>query len=94
MNNVLTPLELIITAAAAWLNRQQGDVISFLVEQNRVLMELLDGDRPRLTNQQRGRLVVKLKAVGRCFLFNTPTYAHEKLHRPLRIHRTNHCAPM
>ena len=73
MNEILTPLQLIIVATSAWLNRQQDDVIDFLIEQNRVLLELHDGKCPRLSDDQRRRLAVKGKAVGRKGLFEIPT---------------------
>ena len=73
MNNIITPLQLIITAAAGWLNRQQAEVISYLIEQNKVLLERV-GDVPqKLTNNQRRRLAIKAKAIGRKGLFELPT---------------------
>ena len=36
MNEILTPLQVIITATAGWLNRYQANVIDYLIEQNRV----------------------------------------------------------
>ena len=73
MNRILTPLHLLIAATAGWLNRQQTDVIDFLIEQNRVLLELHDGKCPRLSDDQRRRLAIKGKAVGRKGLFEIPT---------------------
>ena len=73
MNEILTPLQLIITATAGWLNRQQAEVIEYLIEQVRVLLELQGGKCPRLTDDQRRRLAVKAKAVGRRRLFEIPT---------------------
>ncbi len=73
MNGILTPLQVIIAASAGWLNRQQADVIEFLIEQNRILLELHDGKRPRLSDDQRRRLAVRGKAVGRKGLFEIPT---------------------
>ena len=73
MNRILTPLHLLIAATAGWLNRQQDDVIDFLIEQNRVLIEVLDGKCPRLSDNQRRRLAVRRKAVGRKGLLEIPT---------------------
>ncbi len=73
MNEILTPLQVIITATAGWLNQRQADVIDYLIEQNRVLLELHGGKCPRLTDGQRRRLAVKAKAVGRKGLFGIPT---------------------
>ena len=73
MNEIITPLQFFITLASAWLNRQQVDLIDYLIEQNRVLLELLGDKKPRLTNEMRRRLAVKAKAVGRKGLFEIPT---------------------
>ncbi len=72
MNTIITPLQLLITAAG-WLNRQQAEVISYLIEQNKVLLELAGDKQPKLTNDQRRRLAVKAKAIGRKGLFELPT---------------------
>ena len=57
LTNVITPLQLLIIALAGWLNRQQEVVIDYLIEENRVLKDQLDG--------QRVRLAVKDKVLGR-----------------------------
>ena len=53
MNEIMTPLYLIIAATAGWLNRRQADIIYYLIEQNRVLLELHGGRCPRLNDDQR-----------------------------------------
>ncbi len=73
MNGILTPLQVFITATAGWLNRYQANVIDYLIEQNRVLLELHGSKCPRLNDDQRRRLAVKAKAVGRKGLFEIPT---------------------
>lgn len=73
MNGVLTPLHILITATAGWLNRYQARTIEYLIEQNRVLLELHGSKAPRLSDDQRRRLAVKAKAVGRKGLFEIPT---------------------
>jgi len=50
---------------AGWINRHQQQVIDYLLEENRVLREQLGGRRLRLTDEQRRRLAVKGKALGR-----------------------------
>lgn len=50
---------------AGWLNRHQQVVINYLIEENRVLKEQLEGHRLRFTNEQRIRLAVKAKVLGR-----------------------------
>ncbi len=47
------PLQLLLATFAGWVNRNQAQVIAYLVEENRVLKEQLGGRRPRLTNDQR-----------------------------------------
>ncbi len=80
MNGILTPLQLIITATAGWLNRYQTNVIDFLIEQNRVLLELNGSKCPRLNDDQRRRLAVKARALGRKGLFEIPTlFLHDTI---------------
>jgi hypothetical protein len=50
---------------AGWLNRRQVAVVEYLVTENRVLREHLEGKRLRLTDAQRRRLAVKGRAIGR-----------------------------
>jgi len=50
---------------AGWVNARQLEVIEFLREENRVLREQLGGRRLRFTDDQRRRLVVKGRIVGR-----------------------------
>jgi hypothetical protein len=38
---------------AGWLNRQQQVVIDYLIEENRVLKEQVEGQRLRFTDEQR-----------------------------------------
>jgi hypothetical protein len=56
---------LLVIALAGWLNRQQQVVINYLIEENRVLKERLGGQRLQFTNEQRMRLAVKAKLLGR-----------------------------
>ncbi len=51
-----------------WMNRQQQDVIAYLVEENRVLTEKLEGKQLRLNDDQRRRLAAKAKKLGRRIL--------------------------
>jgi hypothetical protein len=59
------PFRLLIIAVAGWINQQQGDVIKYLKEENRVLREQLGGKRLRLSDDQRRRLAARAKTVGR-----------------------------
>jgi hypothetical protein len=65
MTNALHPFHLLVIAIAGWLNRQQQMVIDYLIEENHVLKEQLEGHRLWLNDEQRTRLVVKTKALGR-----------------------------
>ena len=68
MSNVIQPFHLLVIALAGWLNRHQQDVIVYLIEENRVLKEQLEGQRLRFTDEQRIRLAVKAKVLGRQLL--------------------------
>jgi hypothetical protein len=57
--------QLLILVVAGWMNRQQQDVIDYLQEENRVLRQQLKGKRLRLSDDDRRRLAVKAKALGR-----------------------------
>ena len=68
MTNVIQPFHLLVIALAGWLNRHQQAVIDYLIEENRVLKEQLEGKRLRFTDEQRIRLAVKAKVLGRRLL--------------------------
>ena len=50
---------------ATWIHREQAAAIEYLREENRILREQLGGKRVRFTNDQRRRLAVKAKRLGR-----------------------------
>ena len=58
------PLQLLLATFAGWVNREQAQIVAYLVEENRVLREQLDGRRLRLTDDQRRRLAAKGKVLG------------------------------
>ena len=60
----MNPLALVVTCVAGWMNRHQQVVIEYLQEEVRVLQEQL-GRRPRFNDDQRRRLALKAKTVGR-----------------------------
>ena len=62
------PLQFLIPTLAGWLNRRQHLAIDYLLEENRVLRQQLGGRRLRLTDDQRRRLAVNGKALGRKIL--------------------------
>ena len=63
-----TPLHFLLLLFSGWVNRRQHQVIDYLIEENRVLREQLGGRRLRLTDDQRRRLAVKGKLLGRKLL--------------------------
>ena len=38
------PLHILIASLAGWINRRQGEVLEYLIEENRVPKERLKGD--------------------------------------------------
>ncbi len=60
----LDPLRFMLIGLVGWINEQQRDVID-LQEENRVLRDQLGNKRLRLSNEQRRRLAVKAKKLGR-----------------------------
>ncbi len=63
--NVFQPWQLLLVTLAGWINRQQQDVIAYIQEENRILKNKLKGKRIRFTNDERRRLAVKGKILGR-----------------------------
>lgn len=65
-------LHFLLLTFAGWVNRRQECVITYLLEENRVLREQLDkqlsGRRVRFTDDQRRRLAAKGKLLGRKLL--------------------------
>lgn len=61
----LQPWQLILAWAVAWANRQQQLAIDYLQTENRVLREQVGKKRILLTDDQRRRLAVKGKELGR-----------------------------
>ena len=68
MSSAIQSFHLLVIAVAGWLNRQQQVVIDYLIEENRVLKEQVEGQRLRFTDEQRMRLAVKAKGLGRRLL--------------------------
>jgi putative transposase len=61
-------LHFLVYALAGWIRRSQQCVIDYLVEENRILREQLGERRVRLNDEQRRRLAVRAKALGRAAL--------------------------
>src|SRR5215470_7032448 len=73
MRLAMDPFRLLLISLAGWLNQQQQDVIDYLQEENRVLPEQLGGQRLRFNDDQRRRLAVRAKKLGRRMLHELTT---------------------
>src|SRR5262245_37314261 len=65
MDALPPPLTFFLLLFSGWVNRQQQAIIDYLLEENRVLRAQRGSRRLRLTDDQRRRLAVKGKALGR-----------------------------
>ena len=68
MSTPIQPLTLLVVAVAGWIQRDQQAAIVYLLEENRVLKARLRGRKLRFTDDERRRLAVKGKALGRKLL--------------------------
>jgi hypothetical protein len=62
------PISFIVISIAGWMNQHQQHVIDYLIEENRVLREQIDDRRMRFNDDQRRRLAVRAKKLGRKLL--------------------------
>jgi len=67
------PLQVLLATVSGWMNRRQGEILEYLIEENRILKEQLKGKRLRLTDDQRRRLAAKGKRLGRRLLMQVAT---------------------
>ncbi len=65
MNFVLQPWQLLLFILAGWVNRQQQEVVEYLRTENQVLKETIGTRRILLNDDQRRRLAVQGKVLGR-----------------------------
>lgn len=65
MRRALDPFRLLLISLAGHLNQQQHAIIDYLQEENRVLRQQLGSKRLRLNDEQRRRLAVRAKKLGR-----------------------------
>jgi putative transposase len=65
MSFVLEPLHLMVAIVAGWVNQQLQELVDYLLTENRVLKETHGSKRIVLTDDQRRRLAVKGKILGR-----------------------------
>ena len=67
------PLRVLLLTVSGFVNRDQADVIAYLVEENRILKEQITGKRLRLTDDQRRRVAARAKLLGRRVLNQVAT---------------------
>jgi putative transposase len=65
MDSLPAPFVFVVFLVAGWVNRQQQAVIDYLLEENRVLRAAHGPRRLHVTDDQRRRLAVKGKVLGR-----------------------------
>ena len=73
MNFVFQPWQLLLVILAGWLNRQQQAVVEYLRAENQILKEIHGKKRILLNDDQRRRLAVKGKILGRKALLKIAT---------------------
>ena len=73
MSFILQPWQLLLVSLTGWLNHQQQEVIEYLRTENQVLKEKLGKKRILLTDDQRRRLAVQGKLLGRKMLGQVAT---------------------
>jgi putative transposase len=65
MKFVLHPWQILLLVLAGWINRHQQNSIEYLITENRILREKLGKKRILLNDDQRRRLAIKGKILGR-----------------------------
>jgi len=73
MKALLQPWQLLLLILAGWINRRQQDAIEYLLTENRVLRAKLGKKRILLNDDERRRLAVKGKILGRQMLEQSAT---------------------
>ena len=58
-------LRLLLLTVTSWLDRQEREILAYLIEENRVLRRQLGGRRPRLTDDDRRQLAARAYRLGR-----------------------------
>src|SRR5919199_1645389 len=86
-------LHVLIAMVAGWLQRHQQQVITYLLEENRVLKAHLGGSRLRLTDTERRRLAALAHPLGRKRLKAIATLRSEEHTSELQSHRDLHSFP-
>jgi putative transposase len=65
MKSVLHPWQMLLLILAGWINQQQQNAIEYLITENRILREKIGKKRILLIDDQRRRLAIKGKVLGR-----------------------------
>ena len=73
MEKALNPFQCVVIVLAGWMNQRQQNVIEYLREENRILREQLGDRRLRFNDDQRRRLAVRAKGLGRKLLMEIAT---------------------
>ena len=73
MARMLDPFQFLLVSIAGWMNQDQQQVIEYLREENRVLREQLGNHRKLFNDDERRRLAVRAKRLGRKLLAEVAT---------------------
>jgi transposase InsO family protein len=89
------PWQFLLLILAGWINRSQQDAVEYLITENRILREKLGKKRILLNDDQRRRLAVKGKILGRKILDQLATIATPETilrwHRELIARHWDYC---
>ena len=75
----LDPFRFLLVSVAGWMNQQQQHAIEYLREENRILRAQLGNRRLRFTDEQRRRLAVRARLLGRKLLADVATVVLPRL---------------
>jgi putative transposase len=73
VEKALNPFQFVVVVLTGWMNQRQQNVIEYLREENQVLREQIGDRRLRFTDDQRRRLAVRAKGLGRKVLMEIAT---------------------
>ncbi|NIO28587.1 MAG: DDE-type integrase/transposase/recombinase [Candidatus Latescibacteria bacterium] len=94
MSIIIQPWQLFLLSLSGWINRHQQHAIEYLITENQVLKEKLGKKRILLNDDQRNRLAVKGKLLGRKLLSEiATTVTPDKIlrwHRQLAAEKWNY----
>jgi len=79
MRSVLHPFQFVVMAIAGWMNQHQQQVVEYLLEENRALRQQMGSRRMRFNDDQRRRLAVRAKKLGRRVLKELATIVTQEL---------------